>query len=100
MLSDRNRVRLRRFGRRFFLRPKSCRCRRGDCIKLEQLAEGRSARVTCNNDLRTIERGLYHGVRITSLRNSESEPNIVIAVGDSRYVLDRRIASQIMVRVD
>ncbi len=100
MMSDRNRLRLRRFGRRFFLLPKSCNCRRGDCIALEILGEGKSAMVTCNNDLRTIERGLYQGVRVTALRNAEGEPNIVIAVGDSRYVLDRRIASQIRVRVD
>ena len=100
MLSARNRMRLRRYGRRLFMRPRACHCRRGDCITLEQLGEGRSARVTCNNDLRTIERGLYQGVGVTILRNTEGEPNIVVAVGDSRYVLDRRIASLIRVRVD
>jgi len=99
MLSNRNRMRLRRYGRRLFMRPRACHCSRGDCITLEKLGEGLNARVTCNNDLRTIERGLYHGVEVSVMRNAEGEPNIVVAVGDSRYVLDRRIASLIRVRV-
>jgi len=99
MLSRRNRVRLRQFGRRFSLRSRTCNCRRGDCLELAKLSTGRSARILCNNDIKTIERGLYHGVKITSFRNEPDEPNIVVAVGDSRYVLDRRIAEQIRVRI-
>lgn len=99
MLSDRNRVRLRRFGRRFFQRQRSCGCQLGDCIALAELSTGRSARITCNNDIKTIERGLYHGVKVTAFRNEADEPNIVVAVGDARYVLDRRIAALIRVRV-
>ncbi|MDD4277097.1 MAG: FeoA domain-containing protein [Candidatus Cloacimonetes bacterium] len=32
-------------------------------------------------------------------RNDLDEPNVIVAVGDSRYVLDRRIAQNIRVRV-
>ena len=39
-------------------------------------------------------------MRISVFRNEPDEPNLIIAVGDSRYVLDRRIAALIMVRVD
>ncbi len=99
MLSKRNRVHMRRFGRRFFLRPRPCHCRSGDCINLAELSPGREAVVTCNNDLRTIERGLYHGRRVSAFRNESGEPNLVISVGDSRYVLDRRLAMLIKVRV-
>jgi Fe2+ transport system protein FeoA len=81
------------------MRSKPCHCRRGDCITLAELGTGRSAQITCNNDLKTIERGLYHGVRISSFRNEEDEPNLIVAVGDARYVLDRRVASEIRVRV-
>jgi len=90
---------MRRFGRRFFLRPRPCHCRSGDCIGLDELAPGRDAVITCNNNVRTIERGLYHGRRVSAFRNEPGEPNLVIAVGDSRYVMDRRVAKLVRVRV-
>jgi Fe2+ transport system protein FeoA len=67
---------------------------------MSELAEGTKATVYCNNDLRTIERGIYLGAKVTIFRNEIEEPNLIIAVGDSRYVLDRRIAQNIRVRVD
>ncbi|MDP2173886.1 MAG: FeoA domain-containing protein [Candidatus Cloacimonadaceae bacterium] len=39
------------------------------------------------------------GVSVSMLRNDPGQPNIVIAVGDARYVLDRRIADSVRVRV-
>lgn len=54
--------------------------------------------ITCNHDHKTVERGLYTGVQIRVLRNEPGEPNLVVAVGDARYVLDRRIAERIRVR--
>lgn len=99
MLSKRNRASLRSFGRRFRGRTKPCHCQIGDCISLADLQTGKEALITCNNDIKTIERGLYHGKRVFTQRNEPGEPNIVIAVGDARYVLDRRVARQIMVKV-
>ncbi|MBW6514892.1 MAG: ferrous iron transport protein A [Candidatus Syntrophosphaera sp.] len=99
MLSHRNRVRLRRFGRRLINRPQRCQCLVGDCISLADLTPGREAVITCNTDIKTIERGLYSGKRVSAFRNDTDEPNIVIAVGDARYVMDRRVARQIRVRV-
>lgn len=99
MLSDRHRARLRRIGRKLFMRPQACRCHRGDCVSLAELSEGKSAVITCNSDLATLERGLYHGMTITAFRNQPEEPNIVVAVGDARYVLDRRLALIIRVRL-
>lgn len=66
---------------------------------MSDLSKGKSATVYCNSDLRTIERGIYLGALITIFRNDPDEPNIIVAVGDSRYVLDRRIAKDIRVRV-
>ncbi|MCB5247577.1 MAG: FeoA family protein [Candidatus Cloacimonetes bacterium] len=99
MLSRRDRVRLRNFGRHFRGRRRACRCEIGDCISLADLETGKEALITCNNDLKTIERGLYHGKRVIAQRNEPGEPNIVVAVGDARYVLDRRVAWQIRVKV-
>jgi Fe2+ transport system protein FeoA len=81
------------------MRPQTCSCHSGDCISLSELAQGREALITCNNDIKTIERGLYHGKKVYAFRNEPGEPNIVTAVGDARYVLDRRVAKLIKVRV-
>ncbi len=94
------RRKMRQWGRRFVQSARQCPCKQGDCIPLSDLSQGKSGTVYCNNDLRTIERGIYMGARITIFRNESEEPNIIVAVGDSRYVLDRRIAKHIGVRVD
>lgn len=67
---------------------------------MSELTEGVKGKVFCNNDLRTIERGIYVGADISIFRNETDEPNLIVAVGDSRYVLDRRIAQNIRVRVE
>jgi Fe2+ transport system protein FeoA len=94
------RRRMGQWGRRFFGRKRRFECQMGDCLPMSELAEGTKATVYCNNDLRTIERGIYLGAKVTIFRNEIEEPNLIIAVGDSRYVLDRRIAQNIRVRVD
>lgn len=91
---------MRLWGRQLMRGRKSCPCQRGDCVSLAILSEGKSGIVYCNNDLKTIERGLYIGAKVTIFRNNPDEPNIIVAVGDARYVLDRRIATHIRVKVD
>jgi len=68
------------------------------CTTLDQLPEGYNATVIHNNNLKTIERGLYIGASITVFRNNVDEPNVIVAVGDARYALDRRIAKNIKVK--
>ncbi|MBM4403064.1 MAG: ferrous iron transport protein A [Candidatus Cloacimonetes bacterium] len=68
------------------------------CHDLSQAREGSVVIVTCNHDIRMVERGLYCGISVRILRNQSDEPNLIIAVGDSRYALDRRIAARIKVR--
>ncbi len=99
MFNDRNRARLRRFGRRFMHRNVQCPCAAGDCLSLAQVPEGQSAVISCNKNLNTIERGFYLGMKISMFRNDTGEPNLIVAVGDARYVLDRRIAQEIRVRI-
>jgi len=98
MLSRRNRVRIRGWGRKFSGRKRHGVCKAGQCITLDQLPEGNSAIVIHNNNLKIIERGLYIGALITMFRN-DFENNVVVAVGDARYVIDRRIAGTIKVKV-
>ncbi|HNQ40173.1 MAG TPA: FeoA family protein [Candidatus Cloacimonas sp.] len=98
MLSRRNRVRIRGWGRKFSGRKRHGVCKAGQCIPLDQLPEGNSAIVIHNNNLKIIERGLYIGALITMFRNN-FENNVVVAVGDARYVIDRRIAGTIKVKV-
>ncbi|HOH46538.1 MAG TPA: FeoA family protein [Candidatus Cloacimonadota bacterium] len=98
MLSRRNQVRLRNFGRRMRGGRRVCRVCPGDCVSLSELPTGAKGRVLCNNDTKTIERGLYENSLVEVYRNEEGEPNLIVAVGDSRYVLDRRIASLIRVK--
>ncbi len=68
------------------------------CHNLSQAVGGSVVMVTCNQNIRMVERGLYNGISIRILRNNRDEPNLIIAVGDSRYILDRRIAAHIKVR--
>lgn len=91
---------MRQWGSRFFQGRRQCPCQRGDCLPMSELTEGVKGKVFCNNDLRTIERGIYVGADISIFRNETDEPNLIVAVGDSRYVLDRRIAQNIRVRVE
>lgn len=91
---------MRQWGKRFFQGRRHCLCQRGDCLPLSELSEGVQGKVFCNNDLRTIERGIYVGADIVIFRNEMDEPNLIVAVGDARYVLDRRIAQHIRVRVE
>ena len=73
-------------------------CPRGPYEELSSVETDEFAVITCNNDHKTVERGLHTGVEVKIIRNEPDEPNIIIAVGDARYVLDRRIAHRIRVR--
>lgn len=68
-----------------------------NCDTLAQAQADYTVTITCNNDHKTVERGLYTGVSVKVLRNEADEPNLIVAVGDARYVLDRRIAHKIKV---
>ena len=87
----------RRFGKTGCSAEKNSLCNTC-CDCLANAEADKVVTITCNNDHKTMERGIYTGVSVKVLRNEKEEPNIVIAVGDARYVLDRRIAQRIKVR--
>ena len=99
MLTNRNRARLRGFGRKLFNVRHHCKRFDGDCLSLAEVPEHLKATIYCNGDISTIERGLYLGVSIQVLRNDLAEPNLIVAVGDARYVLDRRVANKTRARM-
>ena len=68
-----------------------------NAYELSNIEEGNEVIIICNHDLKLIEMGLYVGSRIKIMRNSSSDPNIIIAVGESRYSLSREIAKEILV---
>ena len=86
-----------RFGTKPCCNDKTAICTAcSDCLANAQ--EGRVVVIACNSDHKTMERGIYTGVEVKVLRNECKEPNLIVAVGDARYVLDRRIAKRIKVR--
>jgi Fe2+ transport system protein FeoA len=70
-----------------------------NAYELSDIQEGKEVIIICNHDLKLIEMGLYVGSRIKVMRNSMSDPNIIIAVGESRYSLSREIANEILVNM-
>jgi Fe2+ transport system protein FeoA len=45
-----------------------------------------------------MEMGVYVGGVVTVQKNDPAEPNIVIGVGDSRYIIPRTLASRILIK--
>ena len=65
------------------------------------LVEGRLDKeysILCNNIQKYIELGMYHGNTVKIIKNDHSDRNLIIAVGESRYILSKNIAQNIMVR--
>ncbi len=53
--------------------------------------------IVCNPNPKCFELGLCHGSVIRIVKNNEYDRNLVIAVGDSRYIISRSVADYIMV---
>jgi Fe2+ transport system protein FeoA len=68
------------------------------CINLDEAAVGQRYRVIANPDKKTMEMGIYHTGVITVHKNEESNPNIVVGVGESRYIIPRDLAKRIVIK--
>ena len=66
------------------------------CINLDEAEIGRRYRVMTNPDKKTMEMGIYHTSVITVHKKEESNPNIVVGVGESRYIIPRNLAKRII----
>jgi Fe2+ transport system protein FeoA len=93
------------FGR--FKKRRNCqqRCGRqpgegqGICCAhpLSDFAQGANVIVVSNKDRKTLEMGLFTGAHITILKNRPRDANMVVATGESRYIIDKEAAAKIQV---
>lgn len=69
----------------------------GECISLNEAEIGKKYIILENPDVKTMEMGLYRSGIITVHKNEEDNPNIVVGVGESRYIIPRELAEKIIV---
>jgi Fe2+ transport system protein FeoA len=75
------------------------RHRRFQCASILTEAEvGKKYIILNNPDIKTMEMGLYRGGIITVHKNEEDNPNIVVGVGESRYIIPRELAEKIHIK--
>ncbi len=88
--------------RRFLNRRKGCgrrHCRgRNGGPRLSDFAQGANVIVASNSDHKTLEMGLFAGIKVHVIKNRPSDANMVIAIGDSRYIIAKEAAEKISVR--
>jgi len=65
---------------------------------LNEALEGIPCIVVENPDKKTVEMGIYVGNTVVVQKNDRNEPNIVVAVGESRYIIPRDLAKRILIR--
>ncbi len=56
-------------------------------------------KIICNPNPKCFELGLCHGNLIRIIKNNDYDRNLVIAVGDSRYIISRNVADKIMIEI-
>ena len=71
-------------------------CRKG--ISLDNCEVGERYMVKCNSEKQLLEMGLHPGAVVTVHKNDKEDNNIVIAIGDSRFIVPRETAKQVIVR--
>lgn len=95
------------FGR--FFRKRNCcqqRCGRGQgggdgicCAHpLSDFAQGAEVVVISNADKKTLEMGLFSGAFVRVMKNRPNDANMVVAAGESRYIISKEAAAKISVR--
>ena len=67
-------------------------------ISLDKALEHKKYVIMSNPDRKTVEMGVFNGGIITVHKNDGTDPNLVVAVGESRYIISRDVAKRIVVR--
>jgi len=93
------------FGR---FRKRKCRQRRGQepgegqgiyCEHpLSDFAQGADVVIISNKDRKTLEMGLFAGALVKVIKNGSGDANMVVAAGESRYIIAKEAAEKIQVR--
>lgn len=94
------------FGR--FRKRQRCpqRCGRGQGVgdgiccahPLSDFAQGADIVVISNSDKKTLEMGLFSGALVHVMKNRPNDANMVVAAGESRYIISKEAAAKIQVR--
>ncbi len=59
---------------------------------------GKKYKVISNPDKKTVEMGIFSGSMVEVQKNETTEPNIIVGVGESRYIIPRELAERILIR--
>lgn len=65
---------------------------------LSDFAQGANVVVVSNSDRKTLEMGLFTGAVVTVIKNRAADANMVVAAGESRYIIAKETAGKIQVR--
>ncbi|MCC7299961.1 MAG: ferrous iron transport protein A [Verrucomicrobia bacterium] len=90
--------------RRLFQKQQQQRCGRrvgqGICCAhpLSDFAQGADVVVISNSDKKTLEMGLFSGALVHVMKNRPGDTSMVVATGESRYIISREAAGKIQVR--
>ena len=89
------------FGRRHRHHKQEHRCtcplgKQPPC-PLSDCPEQARAHIITNPDRQTLELGIYPGAVVRVCKNHPGDPNLIVGVGDSRFILDRTLARKILV---
>jgi len=91
------------FGR---FRKKNCgkQCRhRAETVpgcrshSLADFAQDAEVLIVSNKDRKTLEMGLFSGASVRVLKNRPRDANMVVATGESRYIISKESAAKIKV---
>lgn len=85
---------------RRILRPPAPHAGRGirsALTELSHLPEGAEARIETNPDRKSRDMGLFPGTVVRMVRNHRLEKSLVVAAGDARLLVSRRIAARICI---
>jgi len=89
---------------RLFRKRQQQRCGRragqGICCAhpLSDFAQGADVVVISNSDKKTLEMGLFTGALVHVMKNRPGDANMVVAAGESRYIISKEAAQKIQVR--
>lgn len=93
--------------RRLFRKRRACAqhcgcngARQANCCArpLSDFAQDARVTVLSNRDKKTLEMGLFSGAHVAVLKNRPRDANMVVAVGESRYIIAKESAEKVMVR--
>lgn len=71
----------------------------GNCCShpLSDFAQGADVLVISNGDRQTLEMGLFTGASVQVIKNRPNDANMVVAAGESRYIISKEAAQKIRV---